>query len=142
MWPTYDPRKYTPAPPPPTTYVPPQVVNVYLHLSPALESLLTSGNREVLAAITQLGFMMTQKMDDFKVQFATFITKLDVWIAAANANQANSDALVAAAVQAERDGEDVDVEALSVALAAESDKVPAPPTPPAPEPAPEPAPVV
>lgn len=131
MWPRFVSGSATPA------YVYTAPINVTLSLSPALELLLAGGNRELLAAITKLGLTMTQKMDEYKVQFAAFATKLDAFIAAANTNQTNSDALVAEAVQKERDGEDVDIADLSAALAAEADKVPSPPTlptPPAPPP--------
>jgi hypothetical protein len=78
--------------------------------------------------------MARQSIQDLAASLKAFYTKLDAFIAAANANQANSDALVQKAIEDTKASEGADVDAimtqLAADLAAEAAKVPEPPTPP------------
>ena len=95
---------------------------------------INAQHRETMAALKAIGQKLDRieqkedwimsKMDDFKRDFTAYVTKVNAWIDAANANQATSDQLVAAAVAAAQAGEDVDVQALSDQLAAAAAKVP------------------
>ena len=78
--------------------------------------------------------MARQSLTDFVTAFNEFRLRLDAWIAAANANQANSDALVAKAIEDTKASEGAAVDEIMAKLqsdlAAEAAKVPESPTPP------------
>ena len=78
--------------------------------------------------------MARQSIADFTAALNAFYQKLEAYIAAANANQANSDALVAKAIEDTKASEGAAIDQIMTQLqsdlAAEAAKVPESPTPP------------